>query len=145
MASADRRTALSFLIEHGQRELEQYDFDPNDEFDDTGNTGYPLFFWKRSASFHTIVQPIAHFIYERLEQYHDRTMELPAAVPIVLCKRDGCGRISVIQRRTKDFCSPSCRTLQRQKDKAEDHAAYMRKYRKEQLTKPFPSRKPRRK
>ena len=138
-----RRAALDFLIEHGEQELARYDFDPNDDFDDTGNVGAPLFFWKRPASFETVVTPIARFIYERLEQYHNSELKLPDAVPIVLCKREGCGKISVIQRKTKDFCSSSCRTLHRQKEKAGDHAAYMRNYRKEQLTKPFPSRKPR--
>jgi hypothetical protein len=136
-----RRAALEFLIEHGEQELARYDYDPNEEFDDTGNVGAPLFFWKRPASFESVVTPIARFIYERLEQYHNSELKLPDAVPIVLCKREGCGRVSVIQRKTKDFCSSSCRTLHRQKEKAAEHAAYMRNYRAEQLTKPVPTRK----
>jgi hypothetical protein len=139
-----RRAALQFLIEHGEQELAQYDYDPNDDFDDTGNVGASFFFWKRPASFESVVTPIARFIYERLEQYHNSELELPDAVPIVLCKREGCGKISIIQRKTKDFCSSSCRTLHRQKEKAAEHAAYMRDYRAKNHTKPFPSRKTRR-
>jgi hypothetical protein len=139
-----RRAALEFLIEHGEQELARYDYDPNDDFDETGNVGAPLFFWKRPASFESVVTPIARFIYERLEQYHNSETNLPDAVPIVLCKREGCGTISVLQRKTKDFCSSSCRTLHRQKEKAVEHAAYMRDYRATQQTKPFPTRKPRR-
>lgn len=141
MDSKDRRAALEFLIQHGEQELAQYSFDPNNNYDVTGNIGAPLFFWKRSASFKTVVAPIARFIYKCLEQYHGSKLELNVAVPIVLCKREGCGKISVIQRKTKDFCSSSCRTLHRQKEKAAEHAAYMRKYRSEQLTKPVSTRK----
>lgn len=144
MPPTERHTALSFLIEHGHQVLARYRFDPNDEFDDTGNVGAPLFFWKHPDSFGSVLEPVAHFLYERVEQYHDSEITLAEAIPIVLCKRDGCGKLSVLQRNTKDFCSSSCRTLHRQKDKAADHAAYMRHYRKDQLTKLFPSRKPRR-
>jgi hypothetical protein len=141
MSPQGRMTALSFLLEHGEQELARYTFDPNDEFDDTGNVGYPLFFWKRPQSFETVDAPIARFIFERLELYHDGELKLDDAAPIVLCKRDGCGRISLSQRKTKDFCSPSCRTLHRQKEKPEEHAAYMRRYRQDNYSKPFPTRK----
>lgn len=140
MNHESQRTALDFLIEYS-RQPAQYNYDPNDDFDDTGNQGFPLFFWKRLRSFKSIVTPIARFIYERLEEYHNSELELSDAVPIVLCKRDGCGRISVFRRMTKDFCSSSCRTLHRQKEKAADHAAYMRSYRAGLMTKPVQTRK----
>ena len=141
MGPAQRRAALSFLLDHGEQELARYDFDPNDEFDDMGNVGYPLFYWKRPRSFETVMAPIARFIFERLEQYNEGELPLDEAVPIVLCKREGCGNFSVSQRKTKDFCSASCRTRNRQKEKPEEHAAYMRRYRKNNYTKPFPRSK----
>ena len=141
LSPAERRVALSFLLEHGEQELARYDFDPNDEFDDTGNIGYPLFYWKRPHSFESIMAPIARFIFERLEQYNEGELQLDDAIPIVLCKREGCGRFSVSQRKTKDFCSASCRTLNRQKQNPAEHAAYMRRYRKENYTKLFPRKK----
>ena len=141
VSPTERRVALSFLLEHGEQELARYEFEQNDEFDPTGNNGYPLFYWKRPRSFETVMTPIARFIFERLEQYNDGELSLDDAIPIVLCKRPGCGNFSVSQRTTKDFCSASCRTRHRQKENPEAHAEYMRQYRKENYTKPFPRRK----
>jgi hypothetical protein len=141
MSPRERRAALEFMLQHGEQELARYDFDPNDEFDDTANVGYPLFYWKRARSFETVMAPIARFVFERLEQYHEGDLPLEAAVPIILCRREGCGNFSVSQRRTKDFCSASCRTRNRQKENAEAHAEYMREYRKNNYTKPVPTRR----
>jgi len=141
MSHDDRQAALSFLLEHGEQEMAQYEFDPNEEFDETGNVGYPIFYWKRPRSFETVMVPVARFIFERLEQYNDGDIALDDAIPIVLCRREGCGKFSISQRRTKDFCSASCRSLNRQKEKPEEHAEYMRQYRKNNYTKPFPRKK----
>ncbi len=141
LSLTERRAALSFLLEHGEQELRTCDFDPNDEFDDTGNAGYPLFYWKRPRSFETVMAPIARFVFDRLEKYNEGELPLDRAIPIVLCKREGCGKFSLGRRKTRDFCSASCRTLHRQKEKPEEHAAYMRQYRKNNYTKPVPRRK----
>lgn len=136
LAPDKREAALGFLVKHSQQENAKYDFDVNAEFDDTGNVGYPLFYWKNPAGFQTICAPIALFIFERLERYHERELRLEEAVPIVLCRREQCDRLALIQRKSRDFCSDSCRARQRQKDKAVEHAEYMRNYRRKNYTKP---------
>jgi hypothetical protein len=123
--------ALQLLIENGAQSAIDFDIDPVDDFDKTGNRGYPLFYWKRIWGYATVACPIAKFIYDQLEQYHAGEMTLDEAVPIIVCKRPECGKFAVPRRRTKEFCSDSCRTLYRQKTKSKVHAAYMRKYRAE--------------
>lgn len=135
VSSQERGDALELLLQHGEQALTQYDYDSNDEFDPTGNDGYPLYFWKRPQAIESIIGPVAHFLYERLEQYHDGALPLEEAVPILRCRREGCGKFAVNKRRTKDFCSDSCRTLHRQRQNPDAHAAYMRQYRKENYTK----------
>ncbi len=132
----DREAALSFLLQHGEQELTAFSYDTNGEFDPTGNQGAPLYFWRRPDSVRSLLAPVTRFIFEQLEQYHDGVLSLEEAVPILLCRRKGCGKFALIERRTKDFCSNKCRTLHRQKENPEAHAAYMRRYREENYTKP---------
>jgi hypothetical protein len=121
--------ALRFLLESSSESAIHFDIDPVDDFDETGNRGYPLFFWKSIWGYETVASPIAKFIFDQLEQYHAGELTLNKAVPIIVCKRPGCGKFAVPRRRTKEFCSNSCRTLYRQKTKPKAHAEYMRKYR----------------
>lgn len=138
---AQRVESLGFLLQQGNEGQARYEYEVNDKFDDTGNIGYPFFYWKRPEAFETILAPIAKFIFECIEGYHDRGIPLDQATPIVLCRRDGCGRFAISERKTKNFCSDSCRSLNRQKEKAEEHAAYMREYRKKNYTKPFKTKR----
>jgi hypothetical protein len=124
-----RRYSLEFLLEHGSENAIQFSIDPTEEFDDEGRRDIPLFYWKRVFGYQTIFTPAAKFILDKLEQYHERTLTLDEAMPLILCKRAECGKLAVARRRTKNFCSDSCRTLYRQKTKPEAWAAYMRKYR----------------
>ena len=133
---AQRVEALNFLLEQGNEGQTNYKYRVEDEFDDTGNIGYPLFYWKSPCSFSSILTPLARFIIERLELYHQDTIPLDEATPIILCRRKACGRFAISQRKTRDFCSDSCRTLNRQEEKREEHAAYMRRYRQLNYTKP---------
>jgi hypothetical protein len=128
-SSAMKRYALEFLLEHGSEQSIQFSMDPTDKFDDTGNQGIPLFYWKHIYGYRTIFTPTAKFILDRLEQYHERDLTLDKAIPLIICKRPECGRFAVARRKTKDFCSDSCRTLYRQKNRPKVWAAYMRKYR----------------
>lgn len=123
-SSAMKRYALEFLLEHGSEHSIQFSIDPTDKFDEFG-----LFYWKHIYGYRTIFTPIAKFILDKLEQYHERDLTLDKAIPLIICKRPECGRFAVARRKTKDFCSDSCRTLYRQKNRPEVWAAYMRKYR----------------
>jgi hypothetical protein len=135
-SSAQRRQALDFLLEHGAEGTAHSSIDVNDEFSKTGDKGYPLFYWKRIDGYDTIMTPVARFILDRLERYHEGPLELGEAVPLRACRRPECGRFFVPQRTTKDFCTSSCRTLYRQKTKPEAWAAYMRDYRERNYKKP---------
>ena len=128
-SSANKRYALEFLLEHGSEHALQFSMDPTDKFDDTGSQGIPLFYWKHIYGYRTIFTPTAKFILDRLEQYHERDLTLDKAMPLIICKRPECGKFAVARRKTKDFCSDSCRTLYRQKNRPKAWAAYMRKYR----------------
>jgi len=132
----DRHAALAFLMENSESQPSQYEYRLNDKFDETGSVGYPLYYWRNPRVFESIAVPIARFIFERLELFHDGQIELDEAIPVVLCRREGCGNFTVARRRTKDFCSDSCRSRHRQKENAEDYAAYMRKYRRNTYMKP---------
>ena len=131
---AQRNQAIKFLLEHGGEGTIRFDVSANDTFDDSGDKGAPFFYWKSVRGYRTIFSPVAKFILDRLEQYHAdekrSRLTLSEAVPLLCCKRLGCRRFAVLRRRTKDFCSASCRTLYRQEAKPEEHAAYQRKYRK---------------
>jgi hypothetical protein len=128
-SSTAKRHALEFLLYHGGDHAIQVGRDPTDKFDDTGNHGIPLFYWQNIYGYQTVFSPAAKFILDRLEQYHERHLPLEKAMPLIICKRPECGKFVVARRKTKDFCSDSCRTLYRQKDKPKAWAAYMRKYR----------------
>jgi hypothetical protein len=116
-------------MEHGAKDALVFDAYPNDEFDETGNDGYPLFYWKMSFRYKTVLTPVATFILECIDKYQEGDQGLNEAVPLIVCKRTECRKFAVPLRKTKDFCSNSCRTLYRQKNKREDWADYMRKYR----------------
>ena len=124
-----RSWALRFLLENSSESAIEYDIEPNDEFDENGHGGYPLFYWKRILGYGSVISPVAKFIVDQLELYHADGSRLADVVPIIICNRAGCGRFSVSRRRTRRFCSDSCRALHRQKTKREAWAAYMRKYR----------------
>lgn len=123
-SSAIKRYALEFLLEHGREDAIQFSIDPTDKFDEFG-----LFYWKHIYGYRTIFTSIAKFILDKLEQYHERDLTLDKAIPLIICKRPECGRFAVARRKTKDFCSNSCRTLYRQKNRPKAWAAYMREYR----------------
>ena len=125
------REALRLLLQHRSEGAIDFDIELNDNFDDTGNKGYPLYYWKNIFGYESLITPITKFIFDQLEQYHSGELALDKAVPVIVCKRQGCGKFAVPRRRTKEFCSDSCRTLYRQKINAKDYAAYMRKYRAE--------------
>lgn len=124
-----KRRALQFLMEHGSRDALRFDAYPNGEFDETGNNGYPLFYWKMPEDYKTIFTPAAVFILDQIDKYQEFDLELAEAVPLIICKRLDCRRLAVAARRTKDFCTDSCRALHRQKNKKKDWAKYMREYR----------------
>lgn len=124
-----RREGFRLLLQNSTESAIDFDIDLNDEFDDTGNQGYPMFYWKHIFGYETIMSPIARFIFDQLEQYHAGKLVLDKAVPLIVCKRPECGKFVVPKRGTREFCSDSCRTLHRQKTKREAHAAYMRIYR----------------
>jgi hypothetical protein len=126
---AHKRYILEFLLHHGSEQAIQFGIDSTDKFDHTGRDGTPLFYWKNVYGYKTVFTPTAKFILDKLEQYHEGGIPLEKVIPLIICKRQECGRIAVVRRRTKDFCSNSCRTLYRQKNKPEVWAAYMRKYR----------------
>ncbi|HEY6349677.1 MAG TPA: hypothetical protein VI636_09730 [Candidatus Angelobacter sp.] len=126
--------AFDFLLEHGGDGAVEFGFDVNHEFNHAGDAGgSPIFYWKTPLGYKTILSPIASFILERINQYQFSTrgerLTIDEAVPLIICKRPTCLRFVIPRRKTKDFCSSSCRTLYHQKIKAEDHAAYQRKYR----------------
>ena len=136
-----RVRALDFLLEQGNEGRAEYQYEVEDKFDDTGNVGYPFFYWKHPRSFATILAPLAKFIIERIESYHEKAVPLDEAMPIILCRRKACGMFAISERKTRDFCSDSCRTLNRQEEKRDEHAAYMRKYRQSNYTKPHKTRR----
>lgn len=137
---ASRNQALRFLVENGGEGAIEFDLDANDDFDDTGDEGAPFFYWKTDSGYRTILSPVARFILDRLEQYHTDAsrlrLTLEEAVPLILCKRPSCGKFAILRRRTRDFCSASCRTLYRQEARPEEHAAYQRAYREKFHKKP---------
>jgi hypothetical protein len=124
-----RQRAFQFLMQHGAKDALAFDAYPNDEFDETGNDGYPLFYWKMSFRYRSVLTPVATFILECIDKYQEGDLELNEAIPLILCRRPECRRFAVLLRKTRDFCGDSCRTLFRQKNKREDWADYMRKYR----------------
>jgi hypothetical protein len=137
---ASRNQALRFLAENGGEGAVDFSLSANDDFDDTGDEGAPFFYWKTDSGYRTILSPVARFILDRLEQYHtDESrlrLTLEEAVPLILCKRPSCGKFAILRRRTKDFCSASCRTLYRQEARPEEHAANQRAYREKFYKKP---------
>jgi hypothetical protein len=130
-AAAFKQDVLCFLQENSEEGAVEFCIDPVSDFDETGNRGYPLFYWKKITGYSTISSPIAKFIFDQIEKYHADELPLAEAIPVVKCKRTNCERFAVPRRRTREFCSDSCRTLFRQKTKAAVHAEYMRKYRAE--------------
>jgi len=124
-----RSYSLEFLLEHGSDSAIEFSIDPTDKFDDEGEHGVPLLYWKRVLGYRTVFTPAAKFILDKLEQYHDRALTVDEAMPLIVCKRSECGKLAVARRGTRDFCSDSCRSLYRQKAKRQEWAAYMRKYR----------------
>lgn len=101
----ERQAAFGFLIEHSEQQLLPHEYELNDRFDETGSVGSPIYFWKSPRIFESIAAPVARFIFGRLELFHEGQIELDEAVPVVLCKREGCETLSIARRRTRDFCS----------------------------------------
>ena len=133
LTALQRNEAISFLTEHGGQGAIEFDLDPNDDFDDSGNKGYPFYYWKTPTEYRSILSPVISFIAHRIERYQtdesEETLTLREAIPVMVCKRAACGHFAVLHRTTKEFCSASCRTLYRQETKPEAHAAYQRAYR----------------
>jgi hypothetical protein len=93
----------------------------------SGDT-HPIFYL-RSDDYHSIMSPICEFIFNRIERYHDRELDLREAVPIQICERANCGKFFLAKRiGRKRYCSSVCRALAFQK--RVDWARYMRGYRK---------------
>ncbi|MBZ5654056.1 MAG: hypothetical protein LAO56_02130 [Acidobacteriia bacterium] len=125
-----REQSLDFLLKHGEEWQVYSDMDVNQNFDKDGNnSGAPFYYWKSVSGYDTIMTPVARFILDRLERYHEGQLKLEEAVPIIRCRRTECGRFVVPRRTTREFCSNSCRTLYRQKAEPEAWATYMRDYR----------------
>lgn len=103
--------------------------DPNYEFDESGNDGYPIFFWPSLHRCDSIMSPICKFLIARMWQFQEHDSALSEAIPIRLCERQGCNKFKLPQRqRARCFCSDKCRARSHQEKT--DWAAYMREYRK---------------
>jgi hypothetical protein len=133
-SASQRNQARKFLAEHAGEGAIEFELDANDNFDDTGNDGAPYYYWKRAVSYRTILSPVTRYILDRIERYQADEEQLrlvhSKAIPLMICKRSGCDRFLVLQRKTRDFCNASCRTLHRQATNPEKHAAYQREYRR---------------
>jgi hypothetical protein len=104
--------------------------DANDEFDETGEEGYPIFLWPNVEHCRSILSPICQFILDRIWEFQEGGTELKEAIPIEVCEREGCGNFTLPERRgRRRFCSDKCRALAFQRSRG-DWNEYMRKYRK---------------
>ncbi len=104
--------------------------DSNHEFDQTGESGYPIFLWPNVERCRSILSPICQFILDRIWEFQEGDTELRDAIPIQICEREQCGNFTMPKRQgRKRFCSDQCRALAFQGSRT-DWNDYMRKYRK---------------
>ena len=104
--------------------------DANDEFDQTGEDGFPIFLWPSLEYCRSIASPICQFILDRIWEFQEGDIELRNAIPVQICEREQCGNFTLAERQgRKRFCSNQCRALAFQRSRP-DWNEYMRQYRK---------------
>jgi hypothetical protein len=105
--------------------------DANDNFDETGNDGYPIFFWPSLNHCESILSPICRFLVDRIWRFQEGDLPLKDAIPIRICERTGCNRFKLPKRRKRTcFCSDRCRSASYQsKRPRKQKSEYMRQYR----------------
>jgi hypothetical protein len=125
------RPAVQFLQRHREGLVVDLGF-PNNEFDETGERGYPIFFWESIVSCASIMSPICDFLVERIRRFEEGEIALREAIPIRICDRAGCNKFKLPERqKDRCFCSSACRATDYQSKRLpEQRAAYMRNYRK---------------
>jgi hypothetical protein len=103
----------------------------NDNFDETGNDGAPIYFWPSLGCCQSVMSPLCRFLVDRIWEFQEGELDLREAIPLRTCGRRGCHRFKVPERqKDKCFCSDACRAIEHQNQKSsEEKAAYMRKYR----------------
>jgi hypothetical protein len=106
--------------------------DFNNEFDEAGEDGYPIFFFRFLERCESVVSPVCVFLRDRLWEFQEGDLPLTEAVPIRMCANPGCGRFKLPERdRTPCYCSGRCRSAHFQRNKsADDKAERVRGYRK---------------
>jgi hypothetical protein len=104
--------AVDFLLRHTRGIQTKIDVNP--EFDDTGNKGYPFLWEVTDIRCPSVVTPLCEFIFKQIDHYHQGGISLAQAIPVLKCKRPGCGRFMVPGRAgRKEYCSDNCRARHR--------------------------------
>jgi hypothetical protein len=124
-------TPAQFLQAHSSSV--RWDFEHSyEDFDETGENGYPIFLWATSNGCDSIMGPICKFILERIWQFQEGPLRLHEAIPIRICEREGCGKFLVPARADrKKFCSKECLQLSHPPRSGDENRDYMRVYRLE--------------
>jgi hypothetical protein len=127
----DLGSAAARFLHDGYAGISWDIWEANTDFDETGNKGFPLYFWPSLNHCRSIVSPICSFIVDQIREFHEEDASRIEAIPIRCCDRAGCNRFKLPERqRGKCFCSDVCRARSYQQKKSpESKRRYMREYR----------------
>jgi hypothetical protein len=123
-----RSAAVDFLQANARGVRWQIEHVPESNFDEHSH-GYLPVFYRRQVEYDSIMSPLCKFIFDQVDRYHVGELELSDAVPIRICKRDGCSKFVLPERKgRKEYCSNICRAKDYQHNRT-DWNDYMRRYR----------------